>query len=253
MQDRTARDFSQVWRASRNLPSSGQVSAVPIPYVLARCSSETCGAGCWILLLTRMATWVTQMVKKLKIIGFERLKVYSCCDGTWVPDLSFSPPVQVFYGHRSDVCQPVPFVGNYRFQMMSLHFRIASSFWASGLLLGRKVLVCLTKAKRRLELLVNYCDEGTGRFAYRVEQDVGGLEVAVDHRRVGVVEEGEALGRAHGDLHPRHPREGAVDACSEKDVSCEFVSSSALMTNIKQARAIPRIFCSRHETWHLIL
>ena len=63
---------------------------------------------------------------------------------------------------------------------------------------------------------------------HRVEQDVGGLEVAVDHRRVGVVEEGEALGGAHGDLHPRHPREGAVDACSEKDVSCEFVSSPAL-------------------------
>ena len=71
-------------------------------------------------------------------------------------------------------------------------------------------------------------DGRTGRFAYRVEQDVGGLEVAVDHRRVGVVEEGEALGGAHGDLHPRHPREGAVDACSEKDVSCEFVSSPAL-------------------------
>jgi len=76
-------------------------------------------------------------------------------------------------------------------------------------------------------------DGRTGRFAYRVEQDVGGLEVAVDHRRVGVVEEGEALGGAHGDLHPRHPREAAVDACSEKDVSCEFVSSPAL-TNIKQ-------------------
>ena len=32
--------------------------------------------------------------------------------------------------------------------------------------------------------------EGNWELAYRVEQDVGGLEVAVDHRRVGVVEEG---------------------------------------------------------------
>jgi hypothetical protein len=50
--------------------------------------------------------------------------------------------------------------------------------------------------------------------AHRVQQDVGGLEVAVDDRRVGVVEEGEALGRAHGDLHPRHPWHGPVETCT---------------------------------------
>ena len=79
--------------------------------------------------------------------------------------------------------------------------------------------------------------EGNWELAYRVEQDVGGLEVAVDHRRVGVVEEGEALGRADGDLHPRHPWEGAVDTCSEKDVPCEFSVSSPALTK-----------CCKHET-----
>jgi len=53
------------------------------------------------------------------------------------------------------------------------------------------------------------------RVAHRVEQDVGGLEVAVDDRRVGVVEEGEALGGAGGDLHPPHPRHGAVETCTQ--------------------------------------
>lgn len=48
-------------------------------------------------------------------------------------------------------------------------------------------------------------------MTYRVNQDVGGLEIAVDHWRVGVVEEGEALGRTDGDLHPCHPRERAIN------------------------------------------
>jgi len=40
-------------------------------------------------------------------------------------------------------------------------------------------------------------------FAYRVEQDVGCLEVAVDDGLLGVVKEGEALGGAHRDVQPR--------------------------------------------------
>ena len=48
------------------------------------------------------------------------------------------------------------------------------------------------------------------QVAYRVEQDVGGLEVAVDHRRVGIVEKGKALGRDDSDLHPCHPQEGTI-------------------------------------------
>lgn len=54
-----------------------------------------------------------------------------------------------------------------------------------------------------------------GQLTHRVEQDVGCFEVAVDDRRVGAVEEGEALGSADGDLHPRHPRHGTVDASEE--------------------------------------
>uniref|UniRef100_A0A8R7UJY0 Secreted protein n=1 Tax=Triticum urartu TaxID=4572 RepID=A0A8R7UJY0_TRIUA len=57
-----------------------------------------------------------------------------------------------------------------------------------------------SKAKESLKL----------REAYQVEQDVGGLEVAVDHRRVGIMEKGKALGRADSDLHPCHPRERAI-------------------------------------------
>ena len=49
------------------------------------------------------------------------------------------------------------------------------------------------------------------RVAYRVEQDVGGLKVAVDHRGVGVVEKGKALGCTDSDLHPCHPRERAIN------------------------------------------
>jgi hypothetical protein len=76
---------------------------------------------------------------------------------------------------------------------------------------------CLPDASRKGNYIYSY------ELAYRVEQDVGGLEVAVDHLRVSVVEEGEALGRADGDLHPRHPWEGAVGTCSDKDVSCEYL------------------------------
>ena len=47
--------------------------------------------------------------------------------------------------------------------------------------------------------------------AYRVEQDVRGLKVAVDHMGVGVVEKGKALGCTDCDLHPRHPWETATD------------------------------------------
>ena len=55
---------------------------------------------------------------------------------------------------------------------------------------------------------------GRGSVAHLVKQDVGGLEVPVDHRRVCVVEEGEAPGRADGDLHPPRPWHGAVETCT---------------------------------------
>jgi hypothetical protein len=64
--------------------------------------------------------------------------------------------------------------------------------------------------------------------AYRVEQDVGGLKITVDHRRVGAVEEGEALGRTDCNLHPCHPWEGAIDTC--RRLGCfRLVSSSTLI------------------------
>ena len=73
------------------------------------------------------------------------------------------------------------------------------------------------------------------RVAHRVEKDVGGLEVAVDDRRVGVVEEGEALGGAGGDLHPPHPRHGAVETCTQHvsfgSASCSSRYSQQLLLN----------------------
>jgi hypothetical protein len=41
------------------------------------------------------------------------------------------------------------------------------------------------------------------KCTYRVEQDVGRLEVPVDDGLLGVVKEGEALGGAHRDVQPR--------------------------------------------------
>jgi len=38
---------------------------------------------------------------------------------------------------------------------------------------------------------------------YRVEQNIGGLEVAVDHRSLRLVQERQPLGGADGDLEPR--------------------------------------------------
>jgi hypothetical protein len=43
---------------------------------------------------------------------------------------------------------------------------------------------------------------------YRVEKNIGGLEVAVDDGRLGLVQERQALGGADGDLEPRRPWQG---------------------------------------------
>lgn len=51
---------------------------------------------------------------------------------------------------------------------------------------------------------------------YLVEKNVGGLEVAVDHRRLGLVQEGEPLRRADGGLHPPHPWHGAIETCTDR-------------------------------------
>ena len=66
-----------------------------------------------------------------------------------------------------------------------------------------------------------------GSVSHLVKQDVGGLEVPVDHRRVRVVEEGEAPGRADGDLHPPRPWHGAVETCTH-----------AVSTTLRQTKAI---------------
>jgi hypothetical protein len=63
--------------------------------------------------------------------------------------------------------------------------------------------------------------------AYR---DVGGLEVMVDHGRVGAVEEGEALGRADCNLHPCHPWEGAIATC--RRLGCFRLFSSSTFINM---------------------
>ena len=49
--------------------------------------------------------------------------------------------------------------------------------------------------------------QAAARRAYRVEEDVGGLEVPVDDLLLRRVQEGQAARRADGDLEPRAPRQ----------------------------------------------
>jgi len=51
-------------------------------------------------------------------------------------------------------------------------------------------------------------------ITYRVEQDVGRLEVAVDDGFLVAVKEGEALGGAHRDVETRCPRQNGRELCN---------------------------------------
>ena len=55
--------------------------------------------------------------------------------------------------------------------------------------------------------------------AYRVEKNIGGLEVAVDDGRLGLVQERQPLGRADGDLEPRRPWQRRKEICSQAHVT----------------------------------
>ena len=48
---------------------------------------------------------------------------------------------------------------------------------------------------------------------YRVEENVGGLEVAVDHGLLGDVEERQPFRGADGDVQPGRPRQHGGDIC----------------------------------------
>jgi hypothetical protein len=53
--------------------------------------------------------------------------------------------------------------------------------------------------------LVNQTRRKKNRATYRIEKDIGRLEIAVDDLGLVAVEEGEALGRPERDLHPQVP------------------------------------------------
>lgn len=80
--------------------------------------------------------------------------------------------------------------------------------------------MCCTALDRKQLMMgegINWREQIDG--TYRVEQNVGGLEVAVDHRRLGFVQERQPLGGADGDLEPRRPWQGRKQVCNHTKVN----------------------------------
>jgi len=84
--------------------------------------------------------------------------------------------------------------------------------------LGVEVLAGRMRSKGELEGAVHAHDGGATRgkrrgAAYRVEEDVGGLEVPVDDVLLRRVQEGQPAGGANGDAQPEAPRQ-RLHGCS---------------------------------------
>jgi len=96
------------------------------------------------------------------------------------------------------------------------------------------------------------------RLAYRVEKNIGGLEVAVDDGRLGLVQERQPLGGADGDLEPRRPRQRREEILEEMVLEAlpghVLVHQHPVVVLVAEAHQLDQMRMAQHpEVHHLRL